>query len=98
MSQPLFQATALRKHYGDQVVVNDLSFHIAPGECLGVIGPNGAGKTTTIRMCLGLTAADGGSIEALGGLSMPRDSSGMKESRFSHRPTRCRYFSITSGR
>jgi len=59
-------------------VVDDLSFEIAPGECLGVIGPNGAGKTTTIRMCLGLTAPDGGSIEALGGLSMPRDARAIK--------------------
>ena len=59
-------------------VVDDLSFEIAPGECLGVIGPNGAGKTTTIRMCLGLTAPDGGAIEALGGLSMPRDARAIK--------------------
>ena len=59
-------------------MVDDLSFEIAPGECLGVIGPNGAGKTTTIRMCLGLTAPDGGSIEALGGLSMPRDARAIK--------------------
>jgi len=73
MSPPLFQATSLRKHYGDQVVVNDLSFHIAPGECLGVIGPNGAGKTTTIRMCLGLTNPDAGRIEALGHV-MPQDA------------------------
>ncbi len=64
---PLFQASHLRKRYGDTTVVDDLSFEIAPGECLGVIGPNGAGKTTTIRMCLGLTAPDDGSIEALGG-------------------------------
>ena len=48
----------MRKRYGDTTVVDDLSFEIAPGECLGVIGPNGAGKTTTIRMCLGLTAPD----------------------------------------
>ncbi|MBS0455281.1 MAG: ATP-binding cassette domain-containing protein [Proteobacteria bacterium] len=70
---PLFAATALRRHYGDQVVVNDLSFDIAPGECLGVIGPNGAGKTTTIRMCLGLTEPDAGRIEALGHV-MPQDA------------------------
>ncbi|MDB5877537.1 MAG: transporter related protein, partial [Variovorax sp.] len=44
---PLFQVSRLTKRYGDAVVVDDLSFDIAPGECLGVIGPNGAGKTTT---------------------------------------------------
>jgi lipooligosaccharide transport system ATP-binding protein len=61
----------LTKAYAGNVVVNDLSLEIAPGECLGVIGPNGAGKTTTIRMCLGLTAPDAGTIEAFG-LSIPR--------------------------
>jgi len=74
---PLFRASQLRKRYGETTVVDDLSFEIAPGECLGVIGPNGAGKTTTIRMCLGLTAPDGGSIEALG-LQMPRDALAIK--------------------
>jgi ABC-type multidrug transport system ATPase subunit len=43
-------------------VVDDVSFLIAPGECLGVIGPNGAGKTTTIRMCLGLATPDAGEV------------------------------------
>ncbi len=75
---PLFQASHLLKRYGTTTVVDDLSFEIAPGECLGVIGPNGAGKTTTIRMCLGLTAPDSGTIEALGGLSMPRDARAIK--------------------
>ena len=75
---PLFQARHLRKRYGATTVVDDLSFEIAPGECLGVIGPNGAGKTTTIRMCLGLTVADEGTIEGLGGLSMPRDARAIK--------------------
>ena len=74
---PIFQAHELRKRYGESTVVNDLSFHIAPGECLGVIGPNGAGKTTTIRMCLGLTTPDAGRIEALG-LSMPQDARAIK--------------------
>ncbi|HEY2561817.1 MAG TPA: ATP-binding cassette domain-containing protein [Caldimonas sp.] len=66
MPEPLLRVSQLRKKYGDTVVVDDLSFEIAPGECLGVIGPNGAGKTTTIRICLGLTGADGGTIEAFG--------------------------------
>ena len=87
MTHPLFQVSHLSKRYGAATVVNDLSFSIAPGECLGVIGPNGAGKTTTIRMCLGLTSPDAGSIRyfpggaASGGasLSMPQDALAIKE-------------------
>ncbi len=77
MPTDFFSVHHLVKRYGDTEVVRDLSFSIAPGECLGVIGPNGAGKTTTIRMCLGLTAPDGGSIHALG-LQMPRDALAIK--------------------
>jgi lipooligosaccharide transport system ATP-binding protein len=74
---PLFTARHLSKCYGASRVVDDLSFHIDPGECLGVIGPNGAGKTTTIRMCLGQTAPDSGEVTALG-LSMPQDAMAIK--------------------
>ena len=70
MPEPLLRVSHLTKKYGDAVVVDDLSFAIAPGECLGVIGPNGAGKTTTIRICLGLTGADGGTVDAFG-MPMP---------------------------
>ncbi|WP_114968488.1 ATP-binding cassette domain-containing protein [Rhodoferax ferrireducens] len=77
MEQPILSVQGLRKHYGDSVVVDDVSFEIAPGECLGVIGPNGAGKTTTIRMCLGLTVPDAGSITTLG-LQMPSDALAIK--------------------
>jgi len=73
----LFACRNLVKRYGGQTVVDDLSFGIAPGECLGVIGPNGAGKTTTIRMCLGLTAPDEGAVCAFG-LDMPRDALAIK--------------------
>ena len=76
-STALLSAQHLSKGFGANTVVDDLSFEIAPGECLGVIGPNGAGKTTTVRMCLGLTAPDGGSISALG-LQMPRDALAIK--------------------
>ena len=74
---PLFSAQGLVKRYGSSTVVNDLSFDIAPGECLGVIGPNGAGKTTTIRMCLGLTAPDAGSITAFD-MPMPKEALAIK--------------------
>ena len=84
MSHPLVAVRGLTKRYGSAVVVDDLSFEIAPGECLGVIGPNGAGKTTTIRMCLGLTAHDAGTVRyfpdgaTAPGLQMPRDALAIK--------------------
>jgi len=79
MSTPLLSVNHLVKRYGDQTVVNDLSFHIEPGECLGVIGPNGAGKTTTIRMCLGLSESDAGAITYFGNQHMPADALAIKE-------------------
>ena len=80
---PLLDVRDLAKTYGDARVVDGVSFSIAPGECLGVIGPNGAGKTTTIRMCLGLTAPDVGSIRYFAradgaALEMPRDGLAIK--------------------
>lgn len=77
MREPLFECQHLVKHYGEATVVDDLSFQLQAGECLGVIGPNGAGKTTTLRMCLGLTEPDAGAIKAFG-LSMPRDALAIK--------------------
>ena len=87
MSNALLKIQGLTKRYGNTVVVNDLSFEIAPGECLGVIGPNGAGKTTTIRMCLGLTTPNAGEVsffpEGQSGqakaLKMPQDALTIKD-------------------
>ena len=83
MSQPIFSIQGLTKRYGGTTVVNNLSFDIKPGECLGVIGPNGAGKTTTIRMCLGLTAPDAGSVSfyqpGQSALQMPHDALAIKD-------------------
>ncbi len=54
------------KTYGDNTVVDDVSFHVAGGEVLGLIGPNGAGKTTTIRMMMDLIRPDSGEVTVLG--------------------------------
>jgi lipooligosaccharide transport system ATP-binding protein len=60
----------LRKSYGTgasrSTVIDGLSFALRPGECYGLLGPNGAGKTTTLRLCLGLTTPDSGSITLVG--------------------------------
>ena len=80
----LLRVDQLRKRFGQNTVVDDLSFTIAPGECLGVIGPNGAGKTTTIRMCLGQSTPDAGQISYTLGVPgapawcMPQDAMAIK--------------------
>lgn len=61
---------ALRKAYAGTEVVAGLSFSVPAGCCFGLLGPNGAGKTTTLRLCLGLTAPDSGTIQ-LGGHPVP---------------------------
>jgi lipooligosaccharide transport system ATP-binding protein len=66
-------AANLRKHYAGTAVVDDLSFTVEPGTCFGLLGPNGAGKTTTLRLCLGLTAPDSGTI-TLNGYAIPDDA------------------------
>ena len=76
--QYLLNVENLAKRFGENTVVDDLSFHISAGECLGVIGPNGAGKTTTLRMCLGLTEPDAGSITYFENLAMPKDALAIK--------------------
>ncbi len=60
------EAAHLNKSFNGTRVVDDLSFEIKRGECYGLLGPNGAGKTTTLKLCLGLTEPDSGSIRLLG--------------------------------
>ena len=77
MNEPQLRCSHLSKRFGNTTVVDDLSFELHAGECLGVIGPNGAGKTTTFRMCLGLSTADSGSISVFG-MSMPEETLAIK--------------------
>jgi len=77
MQTDLFQVEGLGKRYGGRPVVEDLSFSIGTGECVGLLGPNGAGKTTTLRMALGLIPPDAGRIRILGH-TMPADAATIK--------------------
>jgi ATP-binding cassette ChvD family protein len=56
------EAKNLRKGYGDNVLIEDLSFNLPPGGIVGVIGPNGAGKTTLFRMIVGQEKPDSGTL------------------------------------
>jgi ATPase subunit of ABC transporter with duplicated ATPase domains len=52
----------LKKHMGDRLLIENLSFTVPPGAIVGVIGPNGAGKSTLFRMITGQEQPDEGSI------------------------------------
>lgn len=57
---------SVTKRFGDFTAVEELSFNVRSGRVFGFLGPNGAGKTTTIRMIVGITAPDEGSIQLFG--------------------------------
>ena len=59
----VIEVEGLRKGYGNQLLIEDLTFSLPPGGIVGVIGPNGAGKSTLFRMMTGQEAPDSGSIE-----------------------------------
>ncbi len=56
------EAKHLGKAYGDNVLIDDLSFNLPPGAIVGLIGANGAGKSTLFRMIAGLEKPDSGAI------------------------------------
>ena len=60
------ETRGLTKRFGVNVAVNGVDLRIPRGCAFGYLGPNGAGKTTLIRVLLGLTHADAGSMSLLG--------------------------------
>ena len=69
---PVLSVTGLCKSFGPLKAVDDVSFHVAPGEIVGLVGPNGAGKTTTINTILGVLSPTAGRIE-IGGVGLAAD-------------------------
>jgi ABC-2 type transport system ATP-binding protein len=74
---PTLSCVNLSKRFGDRLVVDDVSFAIAPGETYGLLGPNGAGKSTTINILCGLLRADSGSV-VICGMAFSSDPLGAK--------------------
>ncbi|MBS1801001.1 MAG: ATP-binding cassette domain-containing protein [Acidobacteria bacterium] len=62
----IVQLQHVRKAYDTKIAVDDLSFTIEPGSMFGLLGPNGSGKTSSIRMMIGITAPDSGTVELFG--------------------------------
>jgi len=59
----VIEAENVTKSYGEQMLVEGMSFSLPPGGIIGVIGPNGAGKTTLFRMITGQEQPDSGAIK-----------------------------------
>jgi ATP-binding cassette ChvD family protein len=79
LGQNVVDFEGLTKAFGDNLLIDDLSFKLPPGGIVGVIGPNGAGKTTLFRMITGQEKPDKGTIKVgesvhLGYVDQSRDS------------------------
>ena len=62
LGEMVVEVEGLSKSFGDQLLIDDLSFKLPPGGIVGVIGPNGAGKTTLFKMLTGAEKPDKGKI------------------------------------
>src|SRR4051812_8516804 len=79
LGQNVVDFNGLTKAYGDNVLIDDLTFKLPPGGIVGIIGPNGAGKTTLFRMITGQEKPDKGDIKVgesvqLGYVDQSRDA------------------------
>ena len=63
---PALELAGVRKAYGRQVALHDITLRVEPGEVFGFLGPNGAGKTTAVKILTGLVHAGGGEARVLG--------------------------------
>ncbi|HEY0376236.1 MAG TPA: energy-dependent translational throttle protein EttA [Pyrinomonadaceae bacterium] len=63
LGQRVIDAEGVAKAYGDNLLVEEMTFHLPPGGIVGVIGPNGAGKTTLFRMITAQEQPDSGTIK-----------------------------------
>ena len=58
----LLEVKNLKKSFGDNVVLKDISFNVDKGEVLSIIGPSGSGKSTLLRCITDLETEDSGDI------------------------------------
>ncbi len=65
--EPVAELDRVTKSYDGVRAVDGISLSIGAGQVFGLLGPNGAGKTSTIRMMIGITVPDSGSVRLLGG-------------------------------
>ncbi len=66
MKKVILEVSNLKKYYGKQIGIEDVSFKLSTEEILGFIGPNGSGKSTTIKTILDLLKSDHGIVKIFG--------------------------------
>jgi len=79
LGQNVIDFEQLKKGFGDNLLIDDLTFKLPPGGIVGIIGPNGAGKTTLFRMITEQEKPDNGTIKVgesvqLGYVDQSRDT------------------------
>ncbi len=70
MPEFIYQMRAVRKAYGDKVILNNVTLAFLPGAKIGVVGPNGMGKSTLLRMMAGLEQPSNGDARLLPGFTV----------------------------
>ncbi|MFC7704579.1 ATP-binding cassette domain-containing protein [Plastorhodobacter daqingensis] len=77
MSEPILRMENIKKHFGNVIALNGVTFDVRPGECHCLLGDNGAGKSTFIKTMSGVHKPTAGSITFEGrpmAFSSPRDA------------------------
>ncbi len=70
MPEYIYQMRAVRKAYGDKVILDNVTLAFLPGAKIGVVGPNGMGKSTLLRMMAGLEQPSNGDARLLPGFTV----------------------------
>jgi ATP-binding cassette ChvD family protein len=70
MPEFIYQMHAVRKSYGDKVVLDDVTLAFLPGAKIGVVGPNGTGKSSLLRMMAGTEQPSNGDARLMPGFSV----------------------------
>lgn len=75
MSSIGLEAAQLRVIFNKFVAIDDISFHVQPGESFGIVGESGSGKSTVLRAICGLASLSAGSISLKAATSQPAPAS-----------------------
>src|SRR5258708_2500768 len=70
MAEFIYQLRAVRKSYGDKVVLDNVTLSFLPGAKIGVVGPNGTGKSSLLKIMAGLEQVSNGEARLMPGFTV----------------------------